>query len=112
MSQQAKSPSTLADPPQRKAAWSVVRGAPIGPAGVDRRPERGASRLPDVFLKRDIIVELDRPYITMPEAGREQPTLSVLWRVAAGLNLGAGDLATRVDKQLVLASRLRPAGRA
>jgi hypothetical protein len=54
-----------------------------------------------VFLKRDIIVELDRPYITMPEAGREQPTLSVLWRVAAGLNLGTGDLATRVDKQLV-----------
>jgi transcriptional regulator with XRE-family HTH domain len=57
------------------------------------------------------IVDLDRPYITMLEAGRKQPTLSVLWRIAAGLQLSAGDLATRVDEQLLLASRLRPAGR-
>lgn len=55
------------------------------------------------------IVELDRPYITMLEAGRKQPTLSVLWRIAAGLQLSASDLATGVDKQLMLASRLRPA---
>ena len=57
------------------------------------------------------IVDLDRPYITMLEAGRKQPTLSVLWRIAAGLQLSAGDLATRVDEQLLLASPLRPAGR-
>jgi transcriptional regulator with XRE-family HTH domain len=55
------------------------------------------------------LVDLDRPYITMLEAGRKQPTLSVLWRIAAGLELSAGELAARVDKQLVLASRLRPA---
>lgn len=58
------------------------------------------------------LIDLDRPYITMLEAGRKQPTLSVLWRIAAGLELSAGDLATRVDKQFVLANRLRPAGRA
>ncbi len=57
------------------------------------------------------LVDLDRPYITMLEAGRKQPTLSVLWRIASGLNLSAGELATRVDKQLVLASRLRPTSR-
>lgn len=56
-------------------------------------------------------VDLDRPYITMLEAGRKQPTLSVLWRIAAGLQLSAGDLATRVDEQLVRSTRLRPTGR-
>ncbi|MFN9103296.1 MAG: helix-turn-helix domain-containing protein [Betaproteobacteria bacterium] len=53
-------------------------------------------------------IELDRPYITMLEAGRKQPTLSVLWRIAAGLQFSAGELATRVDEQLALARRLRP----
>ena len=56
-------------------------------------------------------VDLDRPYITMLEAGRKQPTLSVLWRIAAGLQLSAGDLATLVDEQLVRSTRLRPTGR-
>ena len=56
-------------------------------------------------------IDLDRPYITMLEAGRKQPTLSVLWRIAAGLQLSAGDLATRVDEQLVRSTRLRPTGR-
>jgi transcriptional regulator with XRE-family HTH domain len=57
------------------------------------------------------LIELDRPYITMLEAGRKQPTLSVLWRIAAGLDLSAGDLATRVDAQLALAKRLRSTDR-
>jgi transcriptional regulator with XRE-family HTH domain len=48
----------------------------------------------------------------MLEAGRKQPTLSVLWRIAGGLQLSAGDLAKRVDEQLARARRLRPAGRA
>ena len=56
-------------------------------------------------------VELDRPYITMLEAGRKQPTVSVLWRIAAGLDLSACELATRVDEQLALARRLRPTGK-
>lgn len=58
------------------------------------------------------IVELDRPYITMLEAGRKQPTLSVLWRIAAGLELSAGDLAARVDEQLALSRRLEPSSAA
>jgi transcriptional regulator with XRE-family HTH domain len=56
-------------------------------------------------------IDLDRPYFTMLEAGRKQPTLSVLWRIAAGLQLSAGDLATRVDEQLVRSTHLRPTGR-
>ncbi len=54
------------------------------------------------------LIELDRPYITMLEAGRKQPTLSVLWRISAGLQLSAGELAARVDAQLALANRLHP----
>lgn len=42
-------------------------------------------------------VELDRPYITMIESARKQPTISVLWRLAAGLQLSAADLAARID---------------
>lgn len=44
--------------------------------------------------------ELDRPYITLMEAGRKQPSLSVLWRVASGLRLTVGELADRVDSQV------------
>ena len=32
-------------------------------------------------------IELDRPYITLMEAGTKQPTISVLWRIATGLEL-------------------------
>jgi transcriptional regulator with XRE-family HTH domain len=53
------------------------------------------------------IVELDRPYITMMEAGRKQPTLSVLWRIAAGLELSAADLANLIDARLALSRRPR-----
>ena len=42
-------------------------------------------------------VELDRPYITVIESGRKQPTISVLWRLAAGLQLSAADFAARID---------------
>ncbi len=42
-------------------------------------------------------VELDRPYITMIESARKQPTISVLWRLAAGLQLSAADLTARID---------------
>lgn len=42
-------------------------------------------------------VELDRPYITVIESARKQPTISVLWRLAAGLQLSAAELAARID---------------
>ena len=43
--------------------------------------------------------EIDRPYITMIEAARKQPTLSVLWRIASGLQLSAAELMKRVDEK-------------
>ncbi|WP_082542234.1 MULTISPECIES: helix-turn-helix domain-containing protein [unclassified Rhizobacter] len=44
--------------------------------------------------------ELDRPYITMMEAGKKQPSVSVFWRLAAGVQLSAVELAARVDEKL------------
>lgn len=45
-------------------------------------------------------IELDRPYITLMEAGTKQPTISVLWRIATGLELTVSELAALVDEQL------------
>jgi transcriptional regulator with XRE-family HTH domain len=44
-------------------------------------------------------IDLDRPYITLMEAAKKQPTLSVLWRIAEGLELSAGEFMTLVDKR-------------
>lgn len=54
-------------------------------------------------------VELDRPYITLMEAGTKQPSLSVLWRVASGLRLTVGELANRVDAQVAMLASSDPA---
>lgn len=45
-------------------------------------------------------IEIDRPYITALEAGTKQPTISVLWRIARGLDLTVSELASLVDKRL------------
>ena len=45
-------------------------------------------------------VDLDRPYITLMEAAKKQPTVSVLWRLAAGLQMTVAELATAVDERL------------
>ena len=45
-------------------------------------------------------IEIDRPYITALEAGTKQPTISVLWRIARGLDLTVSELAALVDKRL------------
>lgn len=44
--------------------------------------------------------EIDRPFITLMEAGTKHPSLSVFWRLAGGLELSAGDLAKRIDATL------------
>jgi transcriptional regulator with XRE-family HTH domain len=41
--------------------------------------------------------ELDRAFITMMEAGKKQPSVSVFWKLATGVRLSAAELATRVD---------------
>lgn len=40
---------------------------------------------------------LDRPYISLIEVSRKQPSLSVLNALASGLNLGLGELMLRVE---------------
>ena len=46
------------------------------------------------------VIELDRPYVTLIESGAKQPSLSVVWRLAAGLQITMSELAALVDVQL------------
>lgn len=43
------------------------------------------------------LADLDRPYITLLEAGKKQPTISVIWRIADGLGISAADLMAGVE---------------
>lgn len=43
--------------------------------------------------------DLDRPYVTLIEAARKQPTLSVLHRLATALELPLGVFLTRVERR-------------
>jgi len=43
--------------------------------------------------------ELDRVFITMMEAGKKQPSVSVFWKLASGVKLRAAELADRVDER-------------
>lgn len=42
---------------------------------------------------------LDRPYVSLIEVGQKQPTLSVLFRLAYGLDLTLAELASRVERR-------------
>jgi transcriptional regulator with XRE-family HTH domain len=46
--------------------------------------------------------QLDRPYISLIEVGRKQPTLSVLLRLAEGLQYPFADFMGRVQKRYSL----------
>jgi transcriptional regulator with XRE-family HTH domain len=43
--------------------------------------------------------ELDRPFITLIEAGRKQPTISVLHRLAGALELSLGEFCQRIENR-------------
>lgn len=43
--------------------------------------------------------ELDRPYISLIEVGKKQPTISVLLRLAHGLGLSLGAFMQRVERR-------------
>jgi transcriptional regulator with XRE-family HTH domain len=43
--------------------------------------------------------ELDRAFITMMEAGKKQPSVSVFWKLVNGVKLSAAELATRAEKR-------------
>lgn len=44
-------------------------------------------------------IDLDRPYVTLLESARKQPTISVLWKLADGLNLSATEFVARIEKR-------------
>ena len=41
---------------------------------------------------------IDRPYVTLIEAARKQPTISVLWRLAVAVDLAPPDFAARIER--------------
>lgn len=43
--------------------------------------------------------QLDRPYISLMEVARKQPTLSVLYKIAAGLDFTLADFVERVEQR-------------
>jgi transcriptional regulator with XRE-family HTH domain len=49
--------------------------------------------------------ELDRPYISLIEVGRKQPTISVLYRIALGLDLSFAEFCGRIEARHVRARR-------
>lgn len=51
--------------------------------------------------------ELDRPYISLIEVGRKQPTISVLFKIAAGLGLTFAEFADRVERRYKLLLRAK-----
>lgn len=58
-----------------------------------------ARRLELALSQEDVAgrCDLDRPFITMIEGGRKQPTISVLYRLAAALDLSLGEFCQRVE---------------
>jgi transcriptional regulator with XRE-family HTH domain len=51
------------------------------------------------FTQEDLAgrCELDRPFISLIEVGKKQPTISVLYRIATALDLPFGDFCERID---------------
>ncbi|UVH55175.1 helix-turn-helix transcriptional regulator [Variovorax paradoxus] len=68
----------------------------LGTALKERRNELG-------LTQEDVAgaAEIDRPFITMIEAAKKQPTISVLWKLADALQLSPSDFAKRVDQRYV-----------
>jgi len=55
------------------------------------------------------VAEIDRPYITLMEAARKQPSISVFWRLAAALQLEPAAFAQRIEKRYVALQALKQA---
>lgn len=66
----------------------------LGTALKERRNELG-------LTQEDVAgaAEIDRPFITMIESAKKQPTVSVFWKLATALQLSPGDFADRVDQR-------------
>jgi transcriptional regulator with XRE-family HTH domain len=51
--------------------------------------------------------QLDRPYISLIEVARKQPTLSVLYKLAQGLDCTFAHFIERVEKRYLRAQRAK-----
>lgn len=54
--------------------------------------------------------DLDRPYISLIEVGRKQPTISVLYKIAMGLNFTFPEFADRIERRYKLSLRAKAKG--
>ena len=76
--------------PSRNALLLQALGTPLK----ERRNELG-------LTQEDVAgaAEIDRPFITMIESAKKQPTVSVFWKLALALQISPGDLADRIDQR-------------
>ncbi|ARN19641.1 helix-turn-helix domain-containing protein [Piscinibacter gummiphilus] len=66
----------------------------LGSCLKDRRIELGITQ-EDVASAAGI----DRPYITLIESARKQPTISVLWKLAAAVQFSPAEFAERIERR-------------
>ena len=68
-----------------------------------------ARRLELEFTQEDLAgrCELDRPYISLIEVGRKQPTISVLMILATGLQLTLVELMGRVERRYLSETKVK-----
>ena len=80
---------------------STRRGERFGPSaalGAVIRERRGELGLSQEGLARE--AALDRSYVGGLERGERNPTLRVLWKLSAALQLSPGDLMNRTEARL------------
>jgi len=68
-----------------------------------------ARRLELGYTQEDLAghCDLDRPYISLIEVGRKQPTLSVLFKLAGGLGFSFQEFAERIERRYKLVTRAK-----
>ncbi len=100
-----------------------VKSIHIGNSGIAMRPSKNPELIEalalEVKVRRDELglsqedlagkMQMDRPYISMIEVARKQPTLSVLFRLAQGLDMTLASLMERVEKRYVRVQKARRA---
>lgn len=66
----------------------------LGIALKERRGELG-------LTQEDVAgaAEIDRPFVTLIESAAKQPTVSVLWKLAAAVELTPAEFVARVDRR-------------
>jgi transcriptional regulator with XRE-family HTH domain len=79
----------------------------LGIALKERRNELGLTQ-EDVAGE----AEIDRPFVTLIESARKQPTISVLWKLATAVQLTPAEFVMRIDQRYAqLSEKLRKSSR-